>query len=99
MNIQALMKQAKSLQADMMKAQEEINKTIFTGESGLVKVTINGQKVVQKVEIKKDAAIEKDEIEMLEDMILLAFNNATTQVDKMTEEKMGKFSTGFPGLF
>ncbi len=99
MNIQALMKQAKSLQTDMMKAQEEINKMVFTGESSLVKVIINGQKIVQKIEIKKDQNIGIDEIEMLEDMILLAFNNALLQVDKVVEEKMGRFNNNFPGLF
>lgn len=100
MNMQALMKQAQNLQKDMMKSKEEIDNTEFVGESSLVKVTIKGTKEVIKVEIKKDAGIDMDDLEMLEDMFLLAMNSATKKVDEFTEEKMGKFSNSMPaGLF
>lgn len=99
MNMQALMKQAQNLQRDMMKSKEEIDKTEFVGESSLVKVTIKGTKEVVKVEIKKDAGIDMDDLEMLEDMFLLAMNEATKKVDDFTEQKMGKFSNSMPGLF
>lgn len=98
MNMQALMKQAQTLQRDMMKSKEEIDKTEFVGESSLVKVTIKGTKEVIKVEIKKDANLDIEDLEMLEDMFLLAMNDAIKKVDDFTEEKMGKFSNLMPGL-
>ncbi len=98
MNIQAMMKQAQSLQKEMMKAKEEIDKTEFVGESSFVKIKINGKKEVLKIEIDKQETIETDDIEMLEDMLVVAINNAMNQVDEMTEKKMGKFGN-IPGLF
>lgn len=99
MNMQAMLRQAQNLQKDMMKAQEEINKTTFVGENGLVKVTMNGTKKIEKVEIQKDADFSGDDLEMLEDMILVAVNDAISKIEKMTEEKMGKYTKGIPGLF
>ena len=98
MNIQAMMKQAKKLQKDMMKVKEEIDSTEFVGESSLVKVTIKGTKEVVKVEIDKSNSLDSDDIEMLQDMILVAINAANKKVDEMTEQKMGKFGN-IPGLF
>ena len=98
MNIQAMMKQAQKLQKEMMKAKEEIDNTTFTGKSSFVTVEIKGTKEVQKVKIDAEK-IESDEIEMLEDMILVAINDANKQVDEETEKKMGKYTNGMPGLF
>lgn len=98
MNIQALMKQAQNMQKDMMKIKEEIDQTEFEATSSLVKVVVNGKKEVVSISIDKGNDIEKDEIEMLEDMLMIALNNAFGKVDKMTEEKMGKFNN-IPGLF
>lgn len=98
MNIQAMMKQAQSLQKEMMKAKDEIDSTEFVGESSLVKVTIKGTKEVVKVEIDKSNSLDADDLEMLEDMILFAINEANKKVDEMTEKKMGKFGN-IPGLF
>lgn len=99
MNIQAMMKQAQSLQKEMMKAKDEIDATEFTGESSLVKVTVKGTKEVIKVEIDKSNSLDGDDLEMLEDMILVAINEANKKVDAMTESKMGKFGNSVPGLF
>lgn len=99
MNMQALMKQAQKLQKDMMSAKEEIDNTEFVGENSLVKVTVKGTKEVVKVEINHDDTLEKEDIEMLEDMILLAINEANKKVDEVTENKMGKFGNSMPGLF
>ncbi len=99
MNMQALMKQAQKLQKDMMNTKEEIDKTEFVGESSLVKVTMKGTKEVTKVEISHENSLEKEDIEMLEDMILLAVNEANKKIDEMTESKMGKFGNSMPGLF
>lgn len=98
MNIQAMMKQAQSLQKDMMKVKDEIDKTEFIGESSLVKVTIKGTKEVVKVEINCDDTLDSDDIELLQDMIMVAINEANKKVDKAMEQKMGKFGN-IPGLF
>lgn len=96
MNIQAMMKQAQQMQKDMLKAKEEIDKTIFNGESALVHVEVNGKK--ELVSVKIDDSFEADDIEILQDMIVVAVNDAITKVNKMTEEKMGKFGSGLSGL-
>lgn len=98
MNIQAMMKQAQKMQKDMMNAKEEIDNMTFEGKASLVTVEMKGTKEVTKVKIDTDA-IESDEIEMLEDMIVVAVNEASKKVDQTTEEKMGKYTKGMPGLF
>lgn len=95
MNIQALMKQAQTLQKDMMKAKEEIDNMTFIGESSFVKVEVKGTKEVVKVTINED--ISNDDKEMIEDMIVVALNQAFSEVDKTTEQKMGKFNNMMPG--
>lgn len=98
MNIQAMMKQAQKLQKDMMHAKEEIDKTEFIGKSSFVRVKMNGKKEV--LEVKFDIEeLDKDDMEALEDMVMIATNDASHQVDKMTEEKLGKYTQGMPGLF
>jgi len=98
MNMQAMLKQAQKLQKDMQKTQEEINNMSFLGKSSNVAVTINGKGIVTDVKINLDG-IEPDDIELLQDMTMLAFNDAKKQLDNMTEEKMGTFTKGMPGLF
>ncbi len=98
MNMQAILKQAQNMQKDMMKAKEEIDNKVFVGESSFVKVEVKGTKEILSVKINKQEAIDTDEIEMLEDMIQVAINSAFKQIDKLTEEKMGKFGN-IPGLF
>ncbi len=98
MNIQAMMKQAQKMQKDMMNAKKEIDETIFEGKSSLITVEMKGTKEITKVKIAAES-IESDEIEMLEDMILVAVNEAGKKVDAATEQKMGKYTKGMPGLF
>lgn len=97
MNMQAMLKQAQALQKDMMKAKDEIDSMDFVGESSLVKVTLKGTKEVTKVEINADS-LDSDDIEALQDMILVAINDAQKKIDEVTEKKLGKFSN-IPGLF
>ena len=97
MNMQAMLKQAQNMQKDMMKIKSEIDNTEFTGESSLVKVTVMGDKKVVDVKIDADS-LEKDDIEMLQDMIMVAINDANKKVDETTEKKMSKFGN-IPGLF
>ena len=98
MNMQAMLKQAQALQKDMMKVKDEIDNTDFVGESSLVKVALKGTKEVVKVEINAEDSLDKDDIEVLEDMIVVAINDANKKIDDMTEKKMGKFGN-IPGLF
>ena len=98
MNIQAMMKQAQKLQKDMMSAKEEIDNKVFIGKSSMVTVEVMGNKLVKKVKIEAEN-LENDDLEMLEDMVLVAINDAMRQIDKETEEKMGKYTQGLPGLF
>lgn len=96
MNMQAMLKQAQQMQKQMLSEQEKINNTIFYGENGLVKVTMKGTKRIEKVEITKEDDFSKDDLEMLEDMIMVAVNDALGQIDKETEEKLGKYTRGLP---
>lgn len=96
MNIQALMKQAQTLQKDMMKTKEEIDNMTFIGTSSFVSVTVKGNKEVAKVTIDNDD-ITSDDKEMIEDMLVVALNDAFKQIDKVTEQKMGKYSSMMPG--
>ena len=71
---------------------------IYIGKSYLVTAEVSGNKTVKKLSIEADS-LEKDDIEMLEDMIVVAINDAMVQIDKETEQKMGKYTQGMPGLF
>lgn len=98
MNIQAMMKQAQKMQKDMMSAKEEIDAKTFTGTSSFVTANVKGNKEIESIKINQES-LDKDEIEMLEDMITVAINNAMKEIDKETESKMGKYTQGMPGLF
>ena len=98
MNIQAMMKQAQKMQKEMLNTKEEIDKKIFEGKSSFVNVKVNGTKEVIEIKIEKES-IESDEIEMLQDMLLVALNEENKKVDKELEDKLGKYTQGMPGLF
>jgi DNA-binding YbaB/EbfC family protein len=97
MNIQNMMKQVKKMQQEMMKEKEEIEKKLFPGKYSFVNVEVNGKKEVVKINIDKDFKLEKD-IEMLEDILLVAINDALKKVDIEIEEKLGKYGKGLQGL-
>lgn len=97
MNMQAIMKQAQNMQKEMMKIKEEIDQTEFIGESSFVSVKINGKKEVLEVKIDSEN-IEKDDVEILQDIIVVAINQAMKKVDDVTEQKMSKYAS-IPGLF
>lgn len=99
MNMQALMKQAQAMQREITKTKDEIDKMEFLGENSLIKVKVNGKKEILEVKISEDVVeIEKGDINLLEDMILVAVNDALNKVDKITEQKMGKYSSMMNGL-
>lgn len=97
MNIQALMKQAQSLQKDMMKVKDEIESTVFNGSNSFVSVKVNGKKEILEIKIDSDN-MDKEDIELLQDILMVAINNAFSEVDRVTEQKMSKFAN-VPGLF
>ena len=98
MNIQAMMKQAQKLQKEMMETKKIIDETVFTGESSFVKVNVQGNKKIKEIMIE-EKDLSSDDIEMLQDMIVVAINDAMNKIDKETENKMGKYTQGMPGLF
>lgn len=96
--MQAMLKQAQKLQKDMTETQQKINETIFEGKSSIVTVKMNGQKELVDVKISIDE-IEKDDVELLQDMIMVAINDAIKQINDVTEKEMGAYTKGMPGLF
>ena len=96
MNMQAMMQQAQKLQRDMLKAKEEVEGKTFTSKQSLVEVVMKGNKEVLSVKIEAEN-LDKEDIEMLEDMIVLAVNENIKQIDKEMENKLGKFG-GMAGL-
>lgn len=98
MNMQAMLKQAQKMQKDMMNAKEEIDSMEFESKNSFVTVKGNGKKEIISIKIDSES-LDKEDIEMLEDIILVAVNDINKQVDKITEQKMGKFTQGMPGLF
>lgn len=97
MNLQALMKQAQSMQKNIMDSKKKIDEMIFTGKSELVEVKMNGKREVLSVEIKSDE-LEKDNLEILEDMIKIATNDALKQIEKEVNNKLGSQAGALGGL-
>lgn len=91
-NMQALMKQAQKMQEEALRAQKEIEETEITGEanSGLVSVTIDGNKNPVNISIKPEI-VDPDDVEMLEDLVLVALKDASAKADKLKEQKLGRF--------
>lgn len=96
-----LMKQAQQMQENMQKAQEEMANLTVTGESGagMVKVTMTCKHEIRALEI--DESLVGDDKDMLEDLIIAAFNDAMRKVEKTTQEKMAGMTAGLslpPGM-
>ena len=96
-----LMKQAQEMQTNMKKAQEEMASITVIGESGagMVKITMTCQHQVQSVEI--DDNLVGDDKEMLEDLIVAAFNDSIRKVEKTVQEKFSGMASGMslpPGM-
>ena len=100
-NMQSLMAQAQKMQRQMQekmeKAEEELNNAEIMGSAagGMVTVVVDGHKNVRSISIKPEA-IDPDDIEMLEDLIVAAFNEANSKADEMAQELKGD---GLGGLF
>ena len=102
MNMQSMMKQAQAMQQKMQKIQEELaeKEVTATAGGGAVTVTANGKKEISKVEIKPEA-VDPDDVEMLEDLIVAAVNEAMRMADEMAQEDMAQVTGGLNlgGLF
>ncbi|MFB5663559.1 YbaB/EbfC family nucleoid-associated protein [Alteribacillus sp. HJP-4] len=101
-NMGGMMKQMQKMQKQMQKAQEELKeKTVeATAGGGAVKITATGDKRITDIEIDEDV-VDPEDIEMLQDLILAAMNEALSKVDDLVEQDMGKFTKGMniPGMF
>ena len=97
MNMQAMLQQAQRMQKDIQAKQEQINSSEYTGTSEMIDITIYGSKKIKSVNLKVKSLDEED-IEVLEDMIKIAMNDAISKVDKDTEAKLGSYSKQLGGL-
>ena len=97
MNINQLMKEAKKMQADMEKSQEELQVREFesTAGGGAVTVKVAGTKQIKELKINKDV-VDPDDVEMLEDLIMTCVNDAIRKVDAAQSAQFGKYN--IPGL-
>ena len=97
MNINQLMKEAKKMQSEMEKSQEELVSKEFdaTAGGGAVYVKVTGGKELKEITIKKEV-VDPDDVEMLQDLILTCVNEALRQVDSAQAASLGKYN--IPGL-
>ena len=101
-NMNNMIKQAQKMQQDMLKMQEEMEVAEFeaTSGGGAVTVKVNGKKEISAISIKPEV-VDPDDVEMLEDLILVAVNDAIKKVDEASSQRLGKLTGGMniPGLF
>ncbi len=97
MNLQSIMKQAQTMQRDIRKKKEELSKKQFTGSSELVDAVFSGDKKIVSVKIKGD--ISGDDKEIIEDMFVIAVNDALAQIDKASDEALGAYGDQLKGIF
>lgn len=97
MNLNNLMKEAKKMQADLEKSQEELSAKEFeaTAGGGAIQVKVSGDKQLKEINIQKDV-VDPDDVEMLQDLILTCVNEALRKVDTAQAASMGKYN--IPGL-
>ncbi|MDQ0176334.1 YbaB/EbfC family nucleoid-associated protein [Bacillus chungangensis] len=100
-NMQGMMKQMQKMQKKMAQAQEELGEKRIEGTAGggMVKVVVSGHKEVLDVTINEDV-VDPEDIEMLQDLVLLATNDALKKADELSNQTMGQFTKGMnlPGF-
>lgn len=101
-NMQGMMKQMQKMQKKMAEAQEELGEKRLEGAAGggMVKVIVSGDKQVMDV-IIDPSVVDPEDIEMLQDLIVIATNDAMTKAEELTNSTMGQFTKGLnlPGMF
>src|SRR5699024_8047517 len=94
-NMQGMMQKMQKMQKDMEKEQKAIETSIFeaSDNNNLVTVKVTGAKRIVEIEIKEDL-VDPEDIDMLQDLVIVTVNDALAQVDKATEQRLGKFTQG-----
>ena len=97
-NLQSLMRQAQKMQEDMQKKRAELDEKEFSASvgGGMVEIAMTGDKKVKSLKIKKEV-VDPDDVEMLEDLIIAAINDASAKADELSKDKMGPMG-GLGGL-
>ena len=100
MNINALMQQAQKMQKQMEKKQKELESKEFefTSNGGAIKVKMLGSKQITSLEIDEDL-IDPSDKEMLQDMLIVAINEAISKIEEEASAIMGSMAGGLPGMF
>lgn len=101
-NMQNMMKQMQKMQKKMAEAQEELGEKRIEGSAGggMVTVIVTGHKEIVEVNIKEEV-VDPEDVEMLQDLVLAATNDALKKADELTNSTMGQFTKGLnlPGMF
>ncbi|WP_052255014.1 YbaB/EbfC family nucleoid-associated protein [Salinicoccus sp. YB14-2] len=100
-NMQGMMKQMQKMQKKMEEEQEKLKEETVVGSAGggMVKVTVSGQKEIMDVEISEEV-VDPEDIEMLQDLVVAATNEAMTKADELMSDRLGKHTKGLniPGM-
>jgi nucleoid-associated protein EbfC len=101
-NMQNMMKQMQKMQKKMAQAQEELGEKRLEGTAGggMVTVIVTGHKEIVDVQIKEEV-VDPEDVDMLQDLVLAATNDALKKADELTNSTMGQFTKGMnlPGMF
>jgi nucleoid-associated protein EbfC len=102
LNMNSMLKQAQKMQEDMLKAQEEVGKKEFEASAGggAIKVVVNGKNELVSIKLEK-SVVDPDDVEMLEDLITVAVNEALRTAAEASSKEISKYTGGLnlPGLF
>ena len=96
-NMQGMMKQVQKMQKEMVQAQDKLNETEFTGAAtnDVVKVVFTGNRRMKDLQIH-EGVVDPEDTEMLQDLVIMAVNDALAKIDVETEKTMGKYTKGLP---
>ena len=99
-NMNNLMKQAQKMQVELARAQEEIKDMTFEASAGggMVSVTVNGKHEVTGIQIKPEC-VDPEDVEMLQDMVMAAVNEALHTAEETRQSELGKLAPGMGGMF
>ncbi len=97
--IQQMQRQVQQMQQQVEKIQAELGTTIVEGSAGggAITVTMNGHREMQGIQISNEV-VDPEDVEMLQDLILAAINDAAKKAQDLTEERMGPFTQMLPGM-
>lgn len=93
-----MLKKLQKMQKEMVKAQKELEESIFTGSAGgVVTVELTGDKQIQSIKIDPEA-VDPEDVDILQDMIIAAINQAMRDIDETTQDVMAPYTQGLPGM-